>query len=155
MLCVIALAALSGPVPKAGVVVLATLIALTLVHPGKRARAASMLGASVLAPVLLLAAIWHSPQLRLIHHHPLRAVLAALIALAALGLVARAIYRRPWLLGPLVVLTLPFRIPISAGGTTSNLLVPLYFVVGAGALAFIVPTLFVRASSGAGRENGV
>jgi len=45
------------------------------------------------------------------------------------------------LFAPLAVFAVPFRIPIQAGGTTSNLLVPLYVVVAAGALAFIVPTL--------------
>jgi putative inorganic carbon (HCO3(-)) transporter len=39
------------------------------------------------------------------------------------------------------VFALPFRVPIQAGAQTSNLLVPLYFVVAAGALAWIVPTL--------------
>jgi O-antigen ligase len=44
-------------------------------------------------------------------------------------------------LGVLVVAAVPFRIPIEAGGTTSNLLVPLYLVVAAGSLAFLAPTL--------------
>jgi O-antigen ligase len=44
-------------------------------------------------------------------------------------------------IGPLAVLALPFRVPIQAGGNTSNLLVPLYLVVAAGSLAWIVPVL--------------
>jgi putative inorganic carbon (HCO3(-)) transporter len=137
---VIALAALSGPLPKAGVVVLAALVALLLVHPGPRVRAAAMLGALVLAPALLLAAIWHSPQLHVIHRHPLEAAVGALVLLAGVGILVLVIYRRPWLLALLVVFTLPFRVPVSAGGATSNLLVPLYLVVGAGALASILGT---------------
>ena len=39
------------------------------------------------------------------------------------------------------MLALPFRIPIQSGGSTSNLLVPLYLVVAVGALAWIVPVL--------------
>jgi O-antigen ligase len=138
---VIALAAISGPLPKAGVVVVAALVALALVHPLPRPRAAAMLGALLLAPVLLLADIWHSKQLSFIHRHPLEAVVLALIGLTAIALLAFVIARRPWLLGPLVVAALPFRIPIFAGGKTSNLLVPLYLVVGAAALAYIVPVL--------------
>jgi putative inorganic carbon (hco3(-)) transporter len=141
----IALAALSGPLPKAGVVVVAALVALVLVHPRPRIRAGAMIGALVLAPVLLLAAIWHSPQVSVIHRHPLEAAVAALVVLAGVGLLGFALYRRPWLLAPLVVFTLPFRIPISAGGSTSNLLVPLYLVVGAGALAAGVAILWRRA----------
>jgi putative inorganic carbon (HCO3(-)) transporter len=144
---VIALAALSGPVPKAGVVVAAVLVALALVHFDARARAAAMLGALVLAPALLLAEIWNSPQLSVIHRHPLVAAVLALAGLAVVALLAVQVARRPWLLAPLVTFALPFRIPISTGGETANLLVPLYLVVGAGTLAFVVPALRGRASS--------
>ena len=142
----IALAALTGPLPKAGVIVAAALVALVLVHPHARVRAAAMLGALVLAPALLLAEIWHAKQLSFIHRHPLFAVVLALIALLAVVLLAWQIRRRPWLLAPLVAVTVPFRIPIAAGGSTSNLLVPLYLVVGAGTLAYIVPVLAGRGS---------
>jgi len=138
---VIALAALSGPVPKAGVIIAALLVAVALVHPYARARAAAMLGALVLAPALLLADIWNSHQLSVIHRHPLVAVALALVGLGVVGLLAAQIARRPVLLAPLAVAALPFRVPISAGGTTANLLVPLYLVVGAGTLAQVVPTL--------------
>ena len=142
----IALAALSGPFPKAGVVAVALLVGVALLHPGTRARAAAMLGGLVLAPLLLLADIWRSPQLSVIHRHPLVAAAAALIGVAVIVLLALLLTRRPSLLAPLVIIALPFRIPIAAGGTTSNLLVPLYLVVGAGVLAFIVPALRGRAS---------
>ena len=137
----IALAALSGPLPKAGVVVVAALIAAALVLPRVRVRAGAVLGAVVLAPVLLLAAIWHSPQLNAVHRHPLEAVVAGVVGLVVVAALAVVIYRRPSLLAPLVVFTLPFRVPVSVGGTTSNLLVPLYLVVGAGALAYGVGAL--------------
>ena len=42
-----------------------------------------MLGALVLAPVLLLADIWHSPQLRVVHRHPLAAAVGGVVALGA------------------------------------------------------------------------
>lgn len=140
------LAALTGPVPKAGVVVVALLAAGALLAPTPRARAVAVIGCIVLSPTLLLAEVWHSPHVRAIHHHPLLAVIAVLMGLAVVAAVARVIAGRPWLLGLLAVLTLPFRVPISAGGaqTPSYLLVPLYFVVGAGALAFAVPALLGR-----------
>jgi putative inorganic carbon (HCO3(-)) transporter len=148
-----ALAAISGPAPRAGVVIAGALVAIALVHPGPRVRAGAMLGGLVLAPVLLLAEIWSSPQLGFVHRHPLEAAVAGLAALAAVAVVALAIFRRPWLLGPLVVFTLPFRIPISAGGTTSNLLVPLYLVVGSGVLAHAARVLG-RGSCAGQREDG-
>jgi O-antigen ligase len=142
---VIAFAVLTGPLPKLGVVLLAALIGGALLAPGTRTRAGAMLGALCLSPVLLLADIWRSPQLGPLHRHPLLAVVAAIVAIALLAAAAYGIHRRPAILAPLIVLALPFRVPIQAGGTTSNLLVPLYLVVAAGSLAFIVPGL--RASS--------
>ena len=128
-----AIAALTGPLPKAGVVVVALLAAWALLATEPRSRATAIAGALVLAPVLLLGEIWHSPQLHLVHHHPLYAAVGGVIGVAAVVAVALLILRRPAVLGVLVVIALPFRIPIEAGGTTSNLLVPLYLVVAAGA----------------------
>ncbi len=140
----IAFAAVSGPLPKLGVVLVALLAAGALLARTKRARAVSMLGCLLLAPVLLLADIWHSPQLSVAHRHPLVPGVGAVLAVGAVGAVAFALARRPALIAPLAVLALPFRIPISAGGTTSNLLVPLYLVVAAGALSWIAPVLLDR-----------
>jgi putative inorganic carbon (hco3(-)) transporter len=134
---VIAFAALSGPLPKAGVVAVAGLVAVVLLAGDRRLRALAMLGALILSPVLLLADIWSSPQLGAVHRHPLQAAVAALLALALLAAAAAVLVRRPSLVAPLAVLTLPFRVPIQSGPATSNLLVPLYFVVAAGALAWI------------------
>jgi O-antigen ligase len=39
----------------------------------------------------------------------------------------------------LAVIALPFRLPVSTGGRTVNLLIPLYIVVAAGALAHLLP----------------
>jgi putative inorganic carbon (HCO3(-)) transporter len=138
---VIAFAALTGPLPKAGVVVVALLAARALLAKDDRARAGAIAGALVLAPVLLLADIWHSPQLSLVHRHPLVALLAAAIGVVAVVAVGFVIVRRPALLAVLTMIALPFRVPISAGGSTANLLVPLYLVVAAGSFAFIVITV--------------
>jgi O-antigen ligase len=137
--------ALSGPLPKVGIVVAAALAAVAMLHRDTRVQALAMLGALVLAPILLLGDIWHSPQLGIVHRHPLAAAVAALIALAAVAGAAVVVSKRPEVLAGAVIVALPFRIPISAGGVTSNLLVPLYFVVAAGALAFIVTALRGRA----------
>jgi O-antigen ligase len=135
---VLAFGAFSGPLPKLGVVAVALLAGLVLLHPDQRVQALAMLGALVLAPVLLLADIWHSPQLGIVHRHPLVAVVGALLAVVAVVAAALVVRRRPALLAAAVLVALPFRVPIQAGGSTSNLLVPLYFVVAAGSLAFIL-----------------
>jgi O-antigen ligase len=64
------------------------------------------------------------------------------------------IRRRPAAPALLAVAALPFRIPIQAGGSTSNLLVPLYLVVAAGSLAFIVPALRAGLSGNRGGSSG-
>jgi putative inorganic carbon (HCO3(-)) transporter len=130
--------ALGGPLPEIGIVVAAALAAVVMLHPNVRVQALAMVGALVLSPVLLLADIWHSPQLHIVHHHPLWAGAGAVIALVAVVAAGLAIVRWPPLLAGAVIVALPFRIPIEAGGVTSNLLVPLYFVVAAGSVAFIV-----------------
>jgi putative inorganic carbon (hco3(-)) transporter len=151
---VIAFAALTGPLPKTGVVVVGLLAALALLASDRRARAAAILGALVLAPVLLLADIWHSPQLATVHRHPLEAAVGALVLIGVLVAAAAVIARRPRLVAPLAVLALPFRVPIQAGGTTSNLLVPLYFVIAAGSLAWVYNALInPEALPEAGQRN--
>ena len=96
----------------------------------------------------MLADIWHSPQLSVVHRHPLLAVLGAIVALGAVVAAALVVGTAAGGAAGAVLVALPFRIPIQAGGTTSNLLVPLYFVVAAGALAFIVTALRGGASAG-------
>ena len=79
----IALATLNGPAPRTGVVLVAALAAIVLLAGGRdrvRVRAAAMLAALVLAPVLLLADIWNSSQLQFVHRHPLYAVVGAAFA---------------------------------------------------------------------------
>ncbi|MGH2866095.1 MAG: O-antigen ligase family protein [Solirubrobacteraceae bacterium] len=139
----IAFAALTGPLPKAGVVVVALLVAVTLLASERRTRALGMLGALILSPVLLLSAIWSSPQLRVVHHHPLYALVGAVLVVLALVALAWLVAPRPAVLAPLAVLALPFRIPIQAAGNgnTSNLLVPLYLVVAVASLAWVVSVL--------------
>ena len=87
--------AISGALPKLGVIAVAMLAATIILHRDAGVRAIAMLGALILAPVLLLADIWHSPQLGIVHRHPLVAVVGALIALAAVAGAGLLVWRRP------------------------------------------------------------
>jgi O-antigen ligase len=138
--------------PKLGVVAVAILAAVVMLHRDARVQAGAMLGALALAPALLLIDIWHSPQLGVVHRHPLLAAAAALVALGAVGVAGLVLVKRPPLFAGAVLVALPFRIPIQAGGTTANLLVPLYFVVAAGSLAFIAGIWRGGARGEPGRE---
>ena len=57
-----AIATLTGPLPKLGVIAVAMLGAWCMLATRSRSRAIAMLGAILLAPTLVLAEIWHSPQ---------------------------------------------------------------------------------------------
>jgi O-antigen ligase len=145
---VIAFAVLSGPLPKLGVIVLALLAAIVILGREPATRAWAMLGALVLSPVLLLADIWRSPQLGIVHRHPLETAVGAAVILAAVVAFAVLLARRPRLLGPVAMLALPFRVPIGAANATANLLVPLYFVVAAACLAWLGPVLWRSRAGG-------
>ncbi|MDP1846821.1 MAG: O-antigen ligase family protein [Solirubrobacteraceae bacterium] len=125
----------------AGVVVAALLAAAVLLVGSPRARAAAMLGALVLTPVLLVANIWSTPQFEPLRERAGVALAAGLGGLLALGIGAWLIHRRPELLALAAAAALPFRVPIESGGDTSNLLVPLYLVIACGVLAYALPRL--------------
>jgi O-antigen ligase len=71
----------------------------------------------------------------------LAAAAGAAVAIAALALLMRRDARA---FPILVVLALPFRLPVSADGRTVNLLLPLYAVVVAGALVHLLPRALGR-----------
>ncbi|MGI8557152.1 MAG: O-antigen ligase family protein [Solirubrobacteraceae bacterium] len=133
---------------KVGAIAAALLAAAALLSAGRptlaRLRALAIIGALALTPILLLSDIWGSPQLRPLRHHPALGLAAAAIGIVAIALLAALCVRRPRVLPVLAVGALPFRVPISSGGSTSNLLVPLYVIVAAGALAYVVELLRVR-----------
>jgi O-antigen ligase len=67
----------------------------------------------------------------------------ALLVIAALVWVMR---RYPDAFPLLAIFALPFRLPISSGGRTVNLLIPLYLVVAAGTIIYLLPRLLGRAA---------
>jgi O-antigen ligase len=136
------IATLTGPLPTFGVIVVAALGSLALIAREDRRRAWLALGALVLAPILLLAAIWDSPSLSIVHRHPAEALAGAGAGLAVLAVAAVLLARHPRWMPPLAVAALPFRVPVSAGSAQPvNLLLPLYLVVGAATLGWAVATL--------------
>ena len=125
----------------AGVIVAALLAAVVLLHGSPRVRATAMLAALVLTPVLLVANIWSTPQFEPLRERPTLLLAAAGGGLVVLALGAWAIHRHPAWLALAAAAALPFRVPIESGGATANLLVPLYLVIAAGALAYALPRL--------------
>ena len=133
--------ALGRDLEKAGVIAVALLAATAVLGPHVRVRAMAAAGALGLTPVLLIAEIWNTPQFRPLRERPALALALAVAWLAAVSVGAWLVTRRPGLLPVAAVAVLPFRIPIASGGDTANLLVPLYLVVAAGAVAVLVADL--------------
>ncbi|MDP5034023.1 MAG: hypothetical protein NWP31_03665, partial [Solirubrobacteraceae bacterium] len=113
----------------------------TLVVGSATARARLMLATLVLAPVILVIHVADADQLATLRDRPILAVAALLIGILALAALVILFTRRPAAFPIAVVLTLPFRIPISVGDSTASLLLGLYLVVAAGALAWLLPRL--------------
>jgi O-antigen ligase len=143
---------MDAPVP---LILAALLAAGALVAPAPRARAAAMLGALLLAPVILGFHIADSDQVQPLRDHPSLAAAGAVGAVLALAVLAVLFDRRPAWLPVAAAATLPFRVPIASGGSTANLLVPLYLVVAAGALAYALPRLAGRERAEGGRRPGL
>ncbi|MCW2996640.1 MAG: hypothetical protein JWN65_189 [Solirubrobacterales bacterium] len=122
-------------------IVAALLAAGALVAPSGTGRAVAMLGALVVAPVLLIAHVYDTSALEPLRTHPPLAAAVALAGIAVIGALAVVFDRRPTWFPVAAVAMLPFRVPIAIGGSTSNLLLPLYAVIAAGALAYAVPRL--------------
>jgi O-antigen ligase len=123
--------------------ILAALFAAgAIVLNSARWRALATLGALVLAPALLISDIWDTDQVRPLRDHPSVAVAGIVVGVAALAALAVLFDRKPWAFPIAAAAAIPFRVPIASGGSTSNLLVPLYVVVGAGALAYAIPRIF-------------
>jgi O-antigen ligase len=127
-----------APLP---LILCALLAAGAVLLPRARLRALATLGALILAPVLLISDIWDTEQVRPLRDHPSVAIVALVAGVGVLGALAVVFDRHPSAFPLAAAAAIPFRVPIASGGSTANLLVPLYVVVGAGALAYAVPRL--------------
>ncbi len=136
----------------AALVLLALALAGALAWPEGRQRARWALVAAVATPVLLVVHISDTSAFSSLTDRPALLAAAAAAGVAAAVVLAALVVRRPAALPLLAVAALPFRVPIAVGGATSNLLVPLYLVVGSGALAFAWRHL--RAGTGDGTATG-
>jgi O-antigen ligase len=126
--------ALGEPAEKLGLVAATGAAVAALLLPDARRRAAALAAAVVIAAVVLVGHIWNTDQFRSISGNPSRFALLVVLGLTAVVALGALFERRPALFPLAAVATLPFRVPIDAGGSTVNLLVPLYVVI-AGAVA--------------------
>ncbi len=125
----------------AGVILAALLVAFAILSRDERLRAGAVLGALSLVPVLLVVHVWGTPQFEPFRDRPVLFALAVVLVAGAVVGAALWLEPRPGWFPVAVAAAIPFRIPIESGGETASLLVPLYLVIGAGALAFALPHL--------------
>jgi len=100
----------------------------------RRAAAVLWVGGTVVLAVRLL----HTSVDRagtLVSEHPVFVVPAGVVAVACLAAVAVAFHRWPWAFAIACVVAAPARIPVHFGSQDAKLLLPLYAVLAAGALA--------------------
>jgi putative inorganic carbon (HCO3(-)) transporter len=124
-----------------GLLAAALLLAAAGLAPAARVRALAHGAALALTPVVLLADVWDTPEIRDLRDRP--GVVAALVVLAVAAVAAGAalVARHPWALPVAAVAALPFRVPLAIGGETVNLLVPLYLVIAAAGTARVAVAL--------------
>jgi putative inorganic carbon (HCO3(-)) transporter len=110
----------AGPLGGAG-------LALLLAAPRRDLRLAGLAAWAVACVVLAYYLAPHG-------HRPLLAA-AGLAGLVAAAAAAALLLRWPWLLALAALACVPARIPVTVGSTDANLLVPMYGVIAAAALA--------------------
>lgn len=109
--------------------------ALAVVARDRRLRATAVLAALAIAPVLVGASVWSEPRVVSFREDTGMVAASALGAIAILAAVAAIVRRWPAAFPILALGLLPLRLPVEIGGEDANLLLPLYAVIGGGALA--------------------
>jgi O-antigen ligase len=109
--------------------------AAVLVVRDPRIRSITMLASLVLAVAAMVALKAHRVSHGISTHGKL-VVAAAIAGVIGLAVLTWVIRRWPQAFALLAFAALPFRVPVGFGSETSNLLVPLYGVIAAGALAY-------------------
>ena len=132
-----------------GILIACGAAAAALIAPDRRIRDAGIAIALIAAPVLVLGNVWDEPRIVDLRHSP--AQIAGGIVVGGLLLAALVVVFRRWREAfPIAALAvLPLRVPLEIGGDTANLLVPLYLVIAAQAIA----TLLAREPRAERRES--
>ncbi|MBN8866086.1 MAG: O-antigen ligase family protein [Solirubrobacterales bacterium] len=112
--------------------------AIAILDAPSMRRSLAMAAAAILVPVLIAADQWHSGPITELRNNPGLIALATVCGLAVICGLAWLFDRRPVLLPVLVLVAVPFRVPLALGGEDANLLVPLYLVMAGGVLASLL-----------------
>jgi hypothetical protein len=127
--------------------------AAVLVMREPRARAIAMVASLAVAAGALVALKAHAVSDGLSGHGAVAAA-AAVAGIVVLAVLTEVIRRRPEAFALLAFAALPFRVPVAIGSENANLLLPLYAVIAAGALAFALRHLRPRDDTAADVRAG-
>ena len=119
-------------------IVAACAVAVAILDRPSMRRSLAMTLAAVLVPVLIAGDQWDSGPITELRNSPGLLAVAVVLGFGLVGLLAWVIDRWPVIFPVLVLVALPFRIPLNVGGEDANLLVPLYLVMGGGVLASLI-----------------
>ncbi|MEH3054913.1 MAG: O-antigen ligase family protein [Patulibacter minatonensis] len=126
---------IAAPVRDLSSVLVAALAAAALLLRAPAARWTAVILALLVTPLLLAGAVLDDDRATQLFDHPLLLLAGGVAGLVAVVAAALALARWPQALPPLLAIAIPLRVPISVGGDSVNLLVPLYGLIGAGAFA--------------------
>ena len=116
----------------------AAAVAVAILDQPSMRRSLAMAVAGILVPVLIAGDQWNSGPITELRNAPGMLAAALICGLALIVLLAWVIDRWPVIFPVLVLVALPFRVPLNVGGEDANLLVPLYLVMGGGVLASLI-----------------
>src|SRR4051794_19431027 len=133
---VVVVTASSHAVLTAGMIATIAAVSVWLLARGVRLRAAAGIAVLVLAPIALLTTVTGDNESSLPHVSVPLAGAAGVAGLALVVAVAAAFVRWPRAVLPAALATLAFRVPLEIGDQSVKLLLPLYLVIAAAALAY-------------------
>ncbi|MBO9532780.1 MAG: O-antigen ligase family protein [Solirubrobacteraceae bacterium] len=127
-------AVIAAPMRDLTSVLVAALAAGALVLRAPAARWTAVIAALLIAPLLLAGTVLDDDRATRLFDHPVLLLAGGVAGLVGVLVAAAVLVRWPQALPPLLAVAIPLRLPLSIGGESVNLLLPLYGLIGAGAL---------------------
>lgn len=131
-------AVIAAPVRDLSAILAAVLVAVALLARAPAARWTFAILAMAVAPLLLAGAVLEDDRAEKLLNHPVLLLGGGVGALIALAVAAAIFVKWPRILPPLIAIAIPLRLPLVIGGESVNLLLPLYGLIAAGAIAFAI-----------------
>jgi putative inorganic carbon (hco3(-)) transporter len=116
-------------------IIAALFAAVAILDGSSRRRGTALFAAVILAPALIAGDQWHATQIEELRNSPALLAAALVVAGALVAALAALFTRWPLVMPVLILVAVPFRVPLDVGGEEANLLLPLYLVMAGGVAA--------------------